>query len=64
VDPPVSVESALQEEFELIELLIGVIGRETHAKHIDEATAAALPPELPPADLCSRLRHGCVFLDG
>jgi len=26
----------------------------THAWHRFAATAAALPPELPPADLCSR----------
>lgn len=32
----------------------------TDAKHISLATAAALPPELPPADLCSLLRHSFV----
>jgi hypothetical protein len=37
---------------------------DTHAKHVDDATAAALPPELPPADLCSRSRQGIDELDG
>jgi hypothetical protein len=31
--------------------------RGTYAKHMASATAAALPPELPPADLRSRLRQ-------
>ena len=46
VDPPVSVPSALEIYIFATPLRIC---RNTHAKHIPPATAAALPPELPPA---------------
>lgn len=45
-------------------LWVGCMKEDTHAKHVDDTTAAALPPELPPADLCSRSRHGVDELDG
>ena len=56
-EPPVSVPSALG----LAECCANSISWLTHASHIPAATAAALPPELPPADLCSRFDHWIKF---
>lgn len=49
-DPPVSVPSALDSWCKAKQVKQGDI---TYASHIPAATAAALPPELPPADLAS-----------
>lgn len=49
-EPPVSVPKALNIN---VQSLKHCEIRSTYAVHIPAATAAALPPELPPADLSS-----------
>ena len=62
VDPPVSVPSALAPSLMSTSRQVKQ-DNEPHARHIPDATAAALPPELPPADLLSTTLRSDI-LDG
>lgn len=51
VEPPVSVHKALKDKFH--EIQFSCTQRLSYTSQRPAATAAALPPELPPADRCS-----------
>lgn len=58
VEPPVSVDSALKDVQPSDLAFEHLIGDSAHTSHMEAATAAALPPELPPAERRSRSRQG------